>query len=558
MAPAPIPVPLKAIALLKNVARAREIFAILVKNGFLEFLEQVDAPSSWLAKIIPIPAQNITLWQRIRVTCEQLGPTFVKLAQLASLRDDLLPEALATELRRLRDQVPPVPWADMEPVLTAELHEGLEAHFEGLDTTPVACGSIGQVYKARLRADGRAVAIKLQRPGIRRAMRADIEILSWLAQRAHERFADLRPYALPTIAAEAAAGLLQELDFNIEARNATHFNATNPHPEVFAPHVHERYSTARLLVSDWIEGVPPGSPDIPPETARRLAAAGANSVFRQIFLDGFFHADPHPGNLLATPDGRLCLIDWGLAGTLTRRMRYMLADLLGAVARQDAEKVLQALLASGMKHRLDRTQLESDVAQVLRRHHRLAEAPGEFGKAMLDLLRVFARHGIALARDYTLLAKAVIAIEESGRQLDPAFDLQRHARHFLKKLRMERWSLRTLVKLGAWEIASNIAQLREIPGSVSRILQKLEDGEATLSVQHNGLEDFRRTMEIAVNRLVFAVIVAALLVGSSMLVRGQDNLWQFPPSPGAIGYALAFCFTLYLLWDILRHGRHKH
>ncbi|MDR2429352.1 MAG: hypothetical protein LBD14_00335 [Puniceicoccales bacterium] len=558
MSPVPIPVPLKALALLKNVARAREIFAILIKNGFLEFLEQVGAPSSRLAKILPIPTQNITLWQRIRVTCEQLGPTFVKLAQLASSRDDLLPEALATELRRLRDQVPPVPWADMAQVLAAELHEGVEAHFEEMDTTPVACGSIGQVYKARLKADGRAIAIKLQRPGIHRAMRADIEILSWLAQRAHERFAELRPYALPTIVAEAATGLLQELDFNIEARNAAHFNAINPCPSVFAPRVHEHYTTARLLVSDWVEGVPPGSPEIPVETARLLAAAGANSVFRQIFLDGFFHADPHPGNLLVTPDGRLCLIDWGLAGSLTRRMRYMLADLLGALARQDAEKVIQALLANGMKIRSDRTKLEGDVAQVLRRHHKLAETPGEFGSAMTDLLRVFARHGIALARDYTLLAKAVLAIEETGRQLDPAFDLQHHARHFLKKLRAERWSPRTLAKLGAWAVASNIAQFREIPGSVSRILQKLEDGEATLSVEHNGLEDFRRTMEIAVNRLVFAVIVAALLVGSSMLVRGDDNPWQFPPSPGVIGYALAFCFTLYLLWDILRHGRHKH
>ncbi|MDR2863648.1 MAG: hypothetical protein LBV54_07255 [Puniceicoccales bacterium] len=549
--------PVKAIALIKNVVRAKEIFTVLVKNGFLEFLEQVDAPSSWLAKFIHIPAQNLTIWQRIRVTCEQLGPTFVKLAQIASTRDDLLPDPLLAELRRLRDQVSPVPWEAMSRVFTGELRGGLEEHFLEFDTTPVACGSIGQVYRARLKENGRAVAVKLQRPGVRRAMRADLEILAWLAQRAHERFPELRVFALPTVVSEAAAGLLQELDFTIEARNASHFNAANPFPAVFAPQVFESQGTSRLLVTEWVDGLPPGHPGIPHETAVHLAAAGAASVFRQIFLDGFFHADPHSGNLLVTADGRLCMIDWGLAGSLTRRMRYMLADLFGAVAGQDPEKVLQALLVSGMKKRLDRTRLETEVGQVLRRHRDLAESPGQFGNAMIDLLRVFARHGIPLARDYTLLAKAVLAIEESGHQLDPDFDLQTHARHFLHKLQMERWSPFTLAKLGYWELASNIAQIREIPGSASRFLRQLEEGEASLNIEHSGLEQFRGTIEIAVNRLVLAVIVAALLVGSSLLVRGQKDLWQFPPHLGMVGYALALSFTLYLIWDILRHGRHK-
>jgi ubiquinone biosynthesis protein len=236
----------------------------------------------------------------------------------------------------------------------------------------------------------------------------------------------------------------------------------------------------------------------------------------------------------------------------------MLADLFAAVAGQDAERVLQALLTSGVAQRLKHAKLEVEVGQVLRRHHDLAQSPGEFGRAMMDLLRVFARHGIPLAQDYTLLAKAVLAIEESGRRLDPDFDLQVHARSFLHKLRMERWSPRSLAKLGYWEIASNITQIREIPGALSRFLQQLEDGDASLNVAHTGMDQFRRTLEIAVNRLVFAVIVAALLVGSSLLVRGQQNLWEFPPSLGMIGYACAFCFTLYLLWDILRHGRHKN
>jgi len=225
---------------------------------------------------------------------------------------------------------------------------------------------------------------------------------------------------------------------------------------------------------------------------------------------------------------------------------------------RDPEKVIQALLTSGpRKERLDRARLETEIGQALRRHADLAQKPGEFGRAMTDLMRVFARNGVALARDYTLLAKAVLAIEESGRKLDPGFDLQSHARVFLLRLAAERHNPFILAKLGWREFAANLAQLRELPATLSRFLQKLEDGEAGLRVEHVGMEDFRRSLEVAVNRLVYAIIVAALLIGSSLLARGETELWRFPPSLGMTGYLLALIFTLYLIWDILHHGRHK-
>ncbi len=546
---------------IKNAARARDILRTLVRHGFWDVASKVDGERRWIARLTPEPEGSDpgrSLWVRVRLVLEDLGPTFVKLGQLAATREGTLPEPLVAELRKLRESVKPAAWQVMAPVLAAELPGAPETHFKGFDTEPVACGSLGQVYRAQLE-DGSAVAVKVRRPGITRAVRADLDILLWLAEAAHENIPDLRPYDLPSVVAEAGAGLLRELDFRNEARNAEEFNSLTRGGLVFAPRVHAALSSEAVLVSEWIEGLAPGSSAVPEQVGKRLAKAGGEAVFQQILVSGFFHADPHPGNLRVTPDGRLAFLDWGLAGQLTRRMRRFLAAIFSAVDAQDAERLVAVVLSdpSALAARVDATRLEAEVAGVLRRHRDFSTVSGGVGRLMLDLLRVFGANGLRLARDYTLLAKAVLTLENSCRALDPSFDIATHAREFLRRLGRERlnpvrWG-RELLR----DVAAGGNALADAPVLLARLLRRIESGAAGLVVEHKGLEDFRDTINTGVNRLVFAIIVAALLVGSSLLVQKGGDVWAFPSGVGIVGYGIAFGFTLYLLWDIVRHGRHR-
>lgn len=539
---------------------------VLVRRGFGEFVELVGLPQSWFKSLASDVSHETTLWQRIRLTLEDLGPTFVKFGQVLATRPDLLPEPLVLELKGLRNQARPVPFEQLRPVLEAELGRPLEDVFSTFDTVPSASGSIGQVHRAHLRDNRQMVAVKIQRPGIRQAIRSDIEIIGWLARRLNEKITEFTPYDLPGIVEATGEGMMHELDFTIEANNAALFNHLNPFPkEVFAPQVFEAFTTERLTVTAWVDGLTPGDATIPASTARRVAAAGGRSVFHQIMLAGFFHADPHTGNLLVTPDGRACFLDWGMTGQLTREMRYFLADLFSAIAASDAEKVVRiADIMAQSKRRIDRTKLEKEVNFVLRRYGSRFEVGEEMGRVMIDLLYVFGSNGITLARDYSLLAKAILSIEEVAHCLDPAFDVRALAKPFLKKLAEERWSPANLARQSWWNLLNNFRRLRELPQDVQRFLRHLEDGEIRVNLRHEGLVEAGQELTSGVDRLVLAVITAALIIGSSFIMASTVDdqtstaeLFRLPTAFGTIGYLLSALFGVWTVINILRHGRQR-
>ena len=543
-----------------NAARLAKILAVLGRNGFLEFLEQIEVPSSWLSRLVPTRRERLNVWQRIRVTAEELGPVFVKFAQIISTRADFLPEPLIEELKLLRNQVRPAPWEQMRPLLERELKGPIEETFDEFDQTPVAAGSIAQVYRAKLRT-GEKVALKVQRPGLRKEIKSDLEIIGWFALKMQQHLPELNPYDLPAIVREAGESMMRELDFTFEARNTTHFNASNPHPEqVFSPRVFEQFTTKRLLVLDWIDGVPPEQARLSPELSARAAQNGGRSVFHQIMIAGFFHADPHTGNLFVMPDGRLCLIDWGMAGQLTRHMRYFLADLFAAIADQNPEKVVQVTLANAVTKRwVDPVKLEKEVSLMLRKYQHFDTASGDFGRIVLDLLYIFGSNGIRLARDYSLLAKAALAYEEAGKVLDPAFDLRSVAEPFLKELNLERWHPHTIASLFYWDWRTAIRQAREIPGTMMRLLRNLEEGEASINFVHRGLDELRDSFINGVNRLVLAIIIAATLLSSALIVSRvkEEDLFSFPYIFGTLGFVFAVLFGFWLLYETIRASRKK-
>ena len=484
----------------------------------------------------------------------------MKFGQLLSMRPDLIPHPLILELRKLQNAVPPVPFAGIRESITEELEGDPAEVFAEFNEVPVAAASLAQVYFARLRENGIEVAVKVQRPGIARFIRADLDLAAWIAQQLHQRIDALHPYDLPSVVEAVREGVLRELDFRHEARNQTYFNTINPDAEhVFAPKVFDDYTTAKLLVMERIDGRAVTTEDLPVAQAQALAAHGARSIVHQVLVDGFLHADPHAGNVLIAPDGRLCFLDWGLAGHLTRRLRYALADFWVAAVEGDAERVVQIaaeLAPSGA--RTDLREMEKDVTLALREELNFAIGRQEIGRAMLKLLFVFGEHGIPLSRDYALMAKAVLAIEEVGSVLDPKFDLRQQAAPVLKQLYKERTGPRAMARRSREFLRGAIGGLTELPAAAQRLVRRFEQDDITVNLQHKGLDDLDNSIEHASNRLTLGVVSGSLIIGSSMIITtGIRPLLFGYPALGLVGYLLSAMVGFYIIWDIVRHGSRK-
>jgi len=547
----------KPLDLLGNAVRAKEILAVFARHGFTELVTHIDRRGGLIGRLAPpIPGPRRSRWERIRLAAEELGPAWVKFGQLLSMRPDVIPHPLILELRKLQDAVPPVPLEEIRPLLIEELEADPAEIFSDFSEAPIAAASLAQVYSARLRATGELVAIKVQRPNIARTIRADLELAAWLASHLHNR-ENLHPYDLPSVVEAVREGVERELDFRNEARNQEYFNSTNPHPEqVFAPRVFHEFTTARLLVMEMIEGRRADIAAVPPEQARALAAHGARSFVHQVLLAGFFHADPHAGNLLITTDGRLCLLDWGLAGHLTRRLRYVLADFWIAAVEGDAENIVRiAAELAPPGARTDLRAMEKDVTLALREELNFAMGRQDLGRAMMRLLYVFGVNGIPLSRDYSLMAKGVLAIEEVGRSLDPDFDLRVIARPILLQLNRERTGARAMARRTRDFARALLGNLQELPSELQRLVRRLEHDDFTINFQHRGLEEIDDALKAAANRITLGVVSGSLIIGSSLIVTTGIRPYLFGyPALGIVGYLLSALVGFYVIWDIFRRG----
>jgi ubiquinone biosynthesis protein len=543
----------KPLTFLSNASRAKDIFAVLAKHGFANLLTQLDPQGGLWKRIIPQPSERRTLWERVRLAIEELGPTFVKDGQLMSMRPDALPHALIFELRKLQNSVRPLPFEEMRAVLDEELAVAPSAVFATFDETPVASASLAQVYFATLH-DGHEVAVKIQRPDLRKTVQADLDLLAWFAAQLHQRIEGLQPYDLPAVVDEVRDNLLRELDFRHEARNQRYFNALNPHPErVFAPAVVEELSSELVLVMERITGVTVGNARLAPAEAKRIASNGASSLIHQVLIAGFFHADPHAGNVLVTPDGRLCFLDWGMAGNLTKRLRLGLADLFMAAVHQDAERIVQIAADLGSPGgRADLRAMERDVTLALREDFNSAIGHVQLGRAMLKLLFIFGQNGINITRDYSLMAKAVLSIEEVARTLDPAFDLRTEAKPILTDLQKDRTGPRTLFRETKSIIRSLLTGARELPAEIFRIVRRIEHDDLTIKFQHQGLEDLDDALKTSANRIALGFISGCLFIGSSLIVAAKGGV---NTHLSVIGYVIALMLAAYVAYGIYQEGR---
>ncbi|GJM83555.1 hypothetical protein HMSSN139_60510 [Paenibacillus sp. HMSSN-139] len=396
----------------RHTGRYREIAMALGRHGFGYLAEEIG-----LTRLIRLPLRRLrknepgsrTLAERIRLVLEELGPTFVKVGQLASTRSDLLPEAIIQELVKLQDQVPPFPAEEARGILEAELHQPLAELLQSFEETPLAAASIGQVHRARL-ITGEPVAIKIQRPGITPVIELDLDILQHLTTLANKRWSWVSRYQIPQMVEEFARSIRAELDYGFEGRNMEKIRRQFKADEgIYIPGVHWSLTTSRVLTMDFVEGEHLNrllAIDELGYDRKELAERLVNALLRQIFEGGFFHADPHPGNLLVTREGKLAFIDFGMVGRLSGEMKDHLSSLVIALMRRSTEGMVRAILRMGLVgDDADTAGLRMDLERLRERYYDIPFAEIQIGQALHDLFATAQKHQVVLPADLLLLGK---------------------------------------------------------------------------------------------------------------------------------------------------------
>jgi ubiquinone biosynthesis protein len=538
----------------RNANRLREIVTILSKYGLADWVSRLHV--GFAGRFLKGPdgqrLSELTTERRIRLTLSELGTTFIKFGQMLSTRPDLVGPRLAEELTQLQDNVP----ADLPPVTRAtverELKAPLNTLFAEFEERPMASASIGQVHRAVLK-DGRRVVVKVQHPGTEARVRNDLDILLGLADLAEQQLPELRPYQPRATAAEFQRILLRELDFRREGRYLQQF-ALNfaDDSTVHFPAPHPELSTSRVLTMELLAGTKVS--ETTQVTAlginrEDVARRGAQIYLEMIFRDGFYHADPHPGNIMILPEGVIGMLDCGMVGRLDDAMRENVEDMLAAIAQRDAAHLTSLITRVGaVPLELDQAGLSADVADLIAYHGGVPLDQLEVGKALTEVTEIIRRYHILLPTSLALLLKVLVMLEGTSRLLNPHFNLTELLEPYFKKLFWRRLSpARHLRK--ARQIAREWEAFGEmLPRGVTDVLQKVQTGRVNVNLEHKGLEP-------SVNRLVLGMLASALFVGSAVMwSREVPPLIAGVSVFGALGCVVSVALGLRLLWAIRKSG----
>ncbi len=538
---------------LRDLPRYRQILTTLVRYGYQDVvaalhLEGLVRPIERVALGNGVPPHDRA--RRLRMVLEDLGPTFVKLGQLLSTRPDLLPESYINELSALCADVRPFEFEQVEKILAEEYGRAAAEVFAALDPTPVASASISQVHRAVLR-DGRTVALKVRRPEIAKVVKADLDIIKNLAQLIERHIPVLAPYRPVALAGEFERVLRRELDFTAERRTLQRCrHQFSADPTAHIPIVYEDYSTARVVAMEFIEGVAIDDLDgiralgVNPAD---VAVTGSRILLKQIFELGFFHADPHPGNLRVLERGVIAPLDYGMFGRLDIRTRERIADLLIGLLAQDTDRVLRALEALDMRgDHLDARGFRRDLADLVTSYSELSLENIELGPLLRELIGFIRAHHLLIPPELVLLIRALVTIESVGRTLDPRFDIARHLQPYLRALAMRRFHPYRLVgqTLRTADDLQRIATL--LPDLLSQSLDSIKRGEMRVHFDLQGFSRLVRQLTRASNTLAVGIVISGLFVASSLIYRAG-------PHPLALtGFSAGLILCIWLVWNMSR------
>lgn len=551
---------------IRHTGRYREIAMALMRHGFgyiveeLGLFQMLSIPRRWITHETP---QTKTLGERIRLVLEDLGPTFVKLGQLASTRSDLLPEPIILELIKLQDQVPPFSSESAKGIIEQELDDAIEDIFSWFEESPIAAASIGQVHLGKLKT-GEDVAVKVQRPGALQMVVRDLEILRDLTALAEKRWVWVKQYQIARLVEEFASSMRAELDYTQEGRNAEKIALQFQNDEtVCIPRIFWQYTSSRVMTMEYVRGISLSHQeelvakgyDLK-ETAEKLV----ESMLHQIFIEGFFHADPHPGNLLVRKDGSLAYLDFGMVGRLSEEMKDHLSSLIIALMRKNTDSMVRAVLRLGMMPEDgDIRELRRDLDSLREQYYNIPFSEISMGTALNDLFSVAQRHKVMIPPDLTLLGKALLTMEGVIEKLDPTLSIIDMAEPFGRKLIKDRFSTRNLRKKLLGGAAGLAEALFDLPDQARQISSLISKGKLKVEISVPEMEALMRKLDQISNRLSFSIVLLAfsiimvgLIIGSS-LNQQSSVLWHFPVI--GTGFIVALLMVLWLLFSIFKSGR---
>lgn len=582
----------QALVAARDFGRLHEIASVLIRYGFGDIVRRMGMANA-LER-----AGRVLLWKhaeelahleppaRVRRALEELGPTFVKLGQVLATRVDLFPPEWIAEFSKLQDSAPAAPYEGIHQQLTEDLGGPPEEIFAAFDAEPLAAASIAQVHRARL-PDGSEVVVKVRRPDIRSVIEADLRWMMRLAELAESEKPELRNFRPQEVVRQFEQSLRRELDFSSECRNAEHIalnfsgytdqdtapqSAADKAPEsttaglpsplpavIVIPRVYWQWTGERVCVQEFIAGIPGRNLAEADRTGldrKLLARRGARAVLKMIVEDGFFHADPHPGNVFYLPGNRIAFIDFGMVGRLTEERRDQMIRMLLGLVRHEPARVADVMLDWSGDSAVDEAALLLEIQTFVDQYHGLPLKQISIGAMLTDMVAILREHHIVLPADLTLLIKAFITLEGMGRELDPDFDMAGEAIPMLEQSLRSRYTPYALIKRGWRSAADMLALITDLPHDLSRLLHAARRGRLEIHIDITNLKHVGNQLDGAANRLVIGIVVAALIIGSSivMTVPGGPTLLGLPFF-GLLGFLGAAAGGMWLLLSIRKSNR---
>ena len=555
----------QTVSVMRDFGRLREIARILMRYGWGDAIERLGLSQNlgFAGKLINLKGAEDVMHLdpavRVRLAIEELGPTFVKLGQVLATRADLFPPAWVNEFAKLQDKVPPVPFEALLPELEKALGKSPFEVFNNLQIQPIAAASIAQVHLAELQ-DGTQVVLKIRRPNIRDRIDADLRLLSHLGRLLENQMPEIRRFQLGKIIGQFAKSLRKELDLAAEGRNTDRF-ARNFQESVhvtFAK-IHWEHTSEALLVMERINGIPGNDLSAAAQAGldcKVMAGHGADAILKMVLIDGFFHADPHPGNIFYLPENRIAIIDCGMVGRITIARRDEIADMLAALVSRDFETLLAVLVSWAGDVQVSEEKLAADIDEFLCNYENAPLRQISFGDLLGDLTTVMRENHLSVPPDLAMLFKALVTLEGLGRQLNPDFQIVKHLTPFVKQVIVSRYKPGALLKRGRKGIMSALDLMVSVPRDVGNLLKDLRRGKVKIELDLKRLDHFGHQLDHSTNRLTLALVTSALIIGSSivMTVKGGPTILGLPAF-GFIGFFLASLFGLKLMFSIWQSNR---